>query len=56
MGSEKDPEAVVSRRLKVFGHEGLFIADASVMPKITSGNTHAPVVMIAERLAHWLNE
>ena len=56
MGSEKDPEAVVSRRLKVFGHEGLFIADASVMPKITSGNTHAPVVMIAERIAHWLNE
>jgi choline dehydrogenase len=44
----------VSPELSVHGLEHLFIADASVMPQITSGNTHAPVVMIAERLADWL--
>jgi choline dehydrogenase len=54
MGSSDDPDAVVSHRLKVHGLDNLYIADASVMPNITSGNTHAPVVMIAERLAEWL--
>jgi choline dehydrogenase len=47
--------AVVSEKLKVHGVQHLYIADASVMPTITSGNTHAPTVMIAERLAAWLN-
>ena len=55
MGSDADPTTVVSDRLEVHGVRGLFIADASVMPTITSGNTHAPAVMIAERLAEWLN-
>ena len=54
MGNENDPNAVVSHRLQVHGLDNVFIADASVMPYITSGNTHAPVVMIAERLADWL--
>jgi choline dehydrogenase len=54
MGEANDPLAVVSPELSVHGMEHLFIADASVMPQITSGNTHAPVVMIAERLADWL--
>lgn len=54
MGSADDPDAVVSHRLNVHGLDNLYIADASVMPNITSGNTHAPVVMIAERLAEWL--
>ena len=46
-----DELAVVDPALRVRGIDGLRIADASVMPTITSANTHAPTVMIAERLA-----
>jgi len=46
-----DPMAVVGPDLRVHGVEGLSIADASVMPTIPSGNTHAPVTMIAEKAA-----
>ncbi|HET6690356.1 MAG TPA: GMC family oxidoreductase N-terminal domain-containing protein [Miltoncostaeaceae bacterium] len=46
-----DEGAVVDARLRVRGVEGLRVADASVMPTITSGNIHAPVMMIAERAA-----
>ena len=46
-----DPLAVVDPELKVHGLRGLRIADASVMPKIVSGNTASPVVMIAEKCA-----
>ena len=42
-------------KLEVHGVSGLYVADASIMPTITSGNTHAPAVMIAERLSEWLN-
>lgn len=45
------PEAVVDTKLKVHGMDGLRVVDASVMPTIPSGNTCAPVVMIAERAA-----
>ena len=44
-----DDMAVVDPQLRVRGVEGLRVADASVMPLVTSGNTHAPTVMIGER-------
>jgi choline dehydrogenase len=52
MGS--DDFAVVDPQLKVRGVEGLRIADASVMPVVPSGNCHAAIVMIAERLSDML--
>ncbi|MCZ6641718.1 MAG: GMC family oxidoreductase N-terminal domain-containing protein [Gammaproteobacteria bacterium] len=52
MGS--DPMAVVSDHLAVHGIEGLRVIDASIMPRITSGNTNAPTVMIAEKGAEFV--
>ena len=49
-----DSHAVVDDRLRVHGIEGLRVIDASVMPRITSGNTNAPTYMIAERGAELL--
>ena len=54
MGAAGDAAAVVNPRLQVQGLEGLRIADASVMPTITSGNTNSPTLMIAERAAEWM--
>ena len=51
MGPDGDPMAVVDASLRVRGVEGLRVADASVMPSITSNNIHAPVIMIGEKCA-----
>jgi choline dehydrogenase len=49
MGTTTDAYAVVDERLRFFGVAGLRVADASVMPTITSGNTNTPTAMIAEK-------
>jgi len=56
MGHADDPTAVVDARLRVRGIGALRVADASVMPTITSGNTNSPTLMIAERAAEWIRQ
>ena len=52
----KDPMAVVDDHLRVHGVKGLRVVDASIMPTITSGNTNAPTVMIAEKGAEFIKD
>jgi len=51
MGKAVEPGAVVDATLRVHGLAGLSIADASIMPSLTSANTNAPVIAIAARAA-----
>lgn len=56
MGRRDDKLAVTDERLRVIGLEGLRIADAAVMPAITSGNTNSPTMMIADKAAAMIRE
>ena len=54
MGRDGDPLAVLDSRLRVRGIAGLRVVDAGAMPTITSGNTNAPTLMLAEKAAEWI--
>lgn len=54
MGRDDDPMAVLDARLRVRGVAGLRVVDAGAMPLITSGNTNAPTLMMAEKAAAWI--
>jgi glucose dehydrogenase (acceptor) len=56
MGPASDPTAVVDPQLRVIGIARLRVADASVMPTISCGNTNAPAAVIAEKAADMLRE
>lgn len=54
MGRADDPMAVLDSRLRVRGVQGLRVIDAGAMPRITSGNTNSPTLMMAEKAAGWI--
>ncbi|KAI8442200.1 hypothetical protein MSG28_005790 [Choristoneura fumiferana] len=54
MGAKHDPMAVVDPELKVYGIQGLRVADASIMPTVPTSNTAAPAIMIAERASQFI--
>jgi choline dehydrogenase len=53
MGASPGPDAAVDGRGQLFGLEGLYVVDASLMPTVPSSNIHLPTLMMAERMAEW---
>jgi choline dehydrogenase len=56
MGPADDPGAVVDSRDKVHGLDGLYVADASLIPVVPRANTNIPAAVVGERVASWLIE
>jgi choline dehydrogenase-like flavoprotein len=56
MGSVSDESAVVDTNGKVIGYRGAWVCDASIFPDLPTGNTHLPVVMMAERISQRISE
>jgi choline dehydrogenase len=56
MGPDGDPAAVVDQHGRVRGVDGLYVADASIMPTIPSSNTNLPTLMIGERFGAWFRD
>ena len=54
MRPASDTMAVVDQYCRVHGIEGLRVVDASIMPNVTRSNTNATTIMIAERVADWM--
>lgn len=54
MGPASDPDSVADADGRVYGIEGLYVADASLMPAVTSGNTNMPTAVIGEKIARSL--
>jgi choline dehydrogenase len=54
MGPASDPDSVANSEGRVHGIEGLYVADASLMPRVTSGNTNMPTAVIGERIVRSL--
>ena len=54
MGPAADPLAVVNQYCQVHGMQGLRVVDGSILPQVTRANTHATIIMAAERVAAWI--
>ena len=55
MGPASDSMAVVDQYGRVHGVEGLRVVDGSILPHVPRANTHATIIMVAERIAEWIS-